>query len=336
VETTSEAVTEADTRDSTEDFPTSIAGDSAEAAPRAAADDEDDRRGLSPFERAVILGLGAVAVGSILDSGEEVVTNTGDRLVVREGDAFYVLKNDDAILRQPGSEIRTQTYEDGSTRTVITRPDGVEVVTLRAPDGTVLRRIRILPDGTRVVIFDDTAEFPPVDVSALPAAPEGEARRLSATDTEALRRALAAQNVPGIDRTFSLRQIRQFYEVRVFAPEIELDAINFRTGSAAIPPAEAEELSLIGRTIARIIDEDPASVFLVEGHTDAVGGAAYNLALSDRRAESVALALTEYFGVPPENLITQGYGESRLRIETEAAEPANRRAVVRNITQLLR
>ncbi|ROU03593.1 OmpA family protein [Histidinibacterium lentulum] len=333
VEVGTEEVTEADTRDSTEDFPNLVAGESAGTG---AAADGGDRSGLSAFERAVILGLGAVAVGSILSSGEEVVANTGDRLVVREGDELYVLKNDDVILRQPGSEIRTQTYEDGSTRTVITRPDGVEVVTLRAADGTVLRRVRILPDGTRTVIFDDTAQVPPVDVSALPAPPAGEARRLTATDTEALRRALATRTTPGIDRAFSLRQIRQIYEVRVLAPEIELDAINFRTGSAAIPPSEAEDLSLIGRIIAAIIDEDPDSVFLVEGHTDAVGDAAYNLALSDRRAESVALALTEYFDVPPENLITQGYGESRLRIETEAAEPANRRAVVRNITPLLR
>ena len=80
----------------------------------------------------------------------------------------------------------------------------------------------------------------------------------------------------------------------------------------------------------------PGEVFLIEGHTDAVGAASYNLALSDRRAETVALALTEYFDVPPENMITQGYGESELRIPTEEAERLNRRATVRRITPLLR
>ena len=83
------------------------------------------------------------------------------------------------------------------------------------------------------------------------------------------------------------------------------------------------------------IDQNPGEVFLVEGHTDAVGGAGYNLALSDRRAESLALALTEYFGVPPESMVVQGYGESDLKVETAAAERANRRAAVRRITQLL-
>ena len=75
--------------------------------------------------------------------------------------------------------------------------------------------------------------------------------------------------------------------------------------------------------------------FAVEGHTDAVGSASSNLALSDRRAESVALALTEYFAVPPENLVVQGYGESDLLVPVATSEPANRRVAVRLITPLL-
>lgn len=74
---------------------------------------------------------------------------------------------------------------------------------------------------------------------------------------------------------------------------------------------------------------------LIEGHTDAVGSAASNLALSDRRAESVALALTEYFDVPPENLVVQGYGESDLVVDTESASRENRRATARIITPLM-
>jgi outer membrane protein OmpA-like peptidoglycan-associated protein len=77
-------------------------------------------------------------------------------------------------------------------------------------------------------------------------------------------------------------------------------------------------------------------MFLIEGHTDAVGSAASNLALSDRRAESVALAMSEYFGVPPENMVVQGYGEEFLKVQTGASERANRRASVRRITDLLR
>ena len=60
-----------------------------------------------------------------------------------------------------------------------------------------------------------------------------------------------------------------------------------------------------------------------------------NLALSDRRAETVALALTEYFDIPPENMVIQGSGESELRIDPQASESRNRRVAVRIITPLL-
>ena len=91
----------------------------------------------------------------------------------------------------------------------------------------------------------------------------------------------------------------------------------------------------LGTALSRLLRRHPDTVLLIEGHTDAVGDASYNLALSDRRAESVALALSEYFDVPPENMVIQGYGEQLLKVPTQAAEPENRRAVVRNITALL-
>ncbi len=60
-----------------------------------------------------------------------------------------------------------------------------------------------------------------------------------------------------------------------------------------------------------------------------------NLTLSDRRAEEVAAILSEEFGVPPENLVTQGYGEQFLKIDTQEPERANRRVAVLRITPLL-
>ena len=74
---------------------------------------------------------------------------------------------------------------------------------------------------------------------------------------------------------------------------------------------------------------------MIEGYTDAVGSPEDNLSLSDRRAESVAEVLTEEFNVPFENLVTQGYGEDYLKVQTLAPERANRRVAVRRITPLL-
>lgn len=331
-EVATEEVTEDTARSSSEDFETAATGD----VTASAAVQGDDRSGLSNFEKALLLGLGAVAVGSILNNGDEVVSNSGDRVVLRdESGDLRVLKDDDALLRQPGSQVRTETFNDGSTRTIVTREDGTKIITIRAADGRVLRRSREFADGRRVVLFDDTETAEPVVVSELPQVTR-RAIDVDVTDEDALRRALAEVQAADLNRRFSLRQVRQIREVRELAPEIELDAVTFATGSAAIEPSQAEELAALGRAMRRIIDERPGEVFLIEGHTDAVGSATYNLALSDRRAETVALALTEYFGVPPENMITQGYGESALKIDTQEAERLNRRAAVRRITPLLR
>ena len=74
---------------------------------------------------------------------------------------------------------------------------------------------------------------------------------------------------------------------------------------------------------------------MIEGYTDAVGSDVDNLSLSDRRAQSVAEVLTDDFGVPPENLVTQGYGKEYLKIPTDGPERANRRVAIRRITPLL-
>lgn len=318
-----ETVAESDVRSSSEDFDTKV-GSNTQAAPQEG--------GLSNLEKLLVGAAGAIVVGALLKNGDKVVSNSGDRIVVERDDGgLQVLKDDDLLLRRPGSEVRTQTFNDGSTRTTVIRPNGDQVVTIRSATGQVLQRTRIMADGREVVLFDDTREAAPVVVSELPT----KAPRAEQSDVDDLRQALAAQESDSEFRRFSLQQIRQIRAVRELAPEIELQAVNFETGSAAIRATEAQELSELGNTIRDLIAENPYEVFLIEGHTDAVGNAGYNLALSDRRAESVALALTEYFDVPSENLIVQGYGEANLKVRTAAAERQNRRAAVRRITQLL-
>ena len=76
-------------------------------------------------------------------------------------------------------------------------------------------------------------------------------------------------------------------------------------------------------------------MFLIEGHTDAVGSDVDNLSLSDRRAEAIANVLSQQLGVPAENLVTRGYGRQFLLVGTDGPEWRNRRVVVRRITPLL-
>lgn len=329
-----ETVTEDTTRSSDEEFDTKP--DAAVAAQAPARQDDGDS-GLSKLEKAALLGLGALAVGNLLNSGETVVSNSGDRAVVEQNGQYRVIKNDDALLRQPGSNVKTYQFGDGSTRTVVTREDGSEVETIRASDGRVLRRSKTLTDGRTVLLFDDTRQAEKVVVDDLPATalPRNALSTGGAISAENLAAALTARQQVDPGRRFSLAQVRGIDAVRRLVPEINVDNVTFDTGSSAIRPAQAEELAALGNALRGMVDRNPAEVFLIEGHTDAVGGAAYNLALSDRRAESVALALTEYFDVPPENMVVQGYGEDDLVVPVLVAERANRRVAVRRVTPLL-
>lgn len=330
-----EVVTEETARSSDEEFETAV-GDAAPAPQQNAAAPEDDS-GLSTRERNVLLGLGALAIGTLLNNGSKVVANSGDRAIVEQNGQYRVLKDDDALLRQPGSNVTTYRFADGSTRTVVVRENGVEVETIRSAEGRVLRRTKLLPDGRSVVLFDDTQKAERVVVNELPQVQEDRSAVSSsrAVSAEDLAAALAAQDAKSVERRFSLAQIRNIDAVRRLTPVINVDSVNFDTGSSVIRPQEAEELAALGNALRELIDRNPAEVFLIEGHTDAVGAATFNLALSDRRAETVALALTEYFDVPPENMVVQGYGESDLAVRTLTAERANRRVAVRRITQLL-
>ncbi|GGH60867.1 OmpA family protein [Frigidibacter albus] len=332
-----ETVTEESARSSSEDFENTVSERREERRRDNDDDDDDDdddrwNSALSDREKVMLLGIGALAVGAVISNNRRVELNSGDRVVVQRPDGQYeVIKDDDVLLRQPGSNVRTEQFNDGSSRTTVLREDGSRIVTIYSPEMRVLRRTRIDPNGREYLLIDDTVTYEPVNVATLPP-PRQNFVELS-NDEAALRTALAQQSDFG--RRFSLSQVRNIAEVRSLVPVIDVNAITFATGSAAITADQAQSLASVGRLIQGYIDENPQEVFLIEGHTDAVGSAASNLALSDRRAESVALALTEYFDVPPENMVVQGYGESYLRVNTEAAEQANRRASVRRITDLL-
>lgn len=92
----------------------------------------------------------------------------------------------------------------------------------------------------------------------------------------------------------------------------------------------------VAEAMNKILDKDPGETFFIEGHTDAVGSDQSNLVLSDERAESVAVLLTEVYGIPAENLVTQGYGERFLKIRTDGPEQENRRVTIRRVTPLVR
>jgi len=141
--------------------------------------------------------------------------------------------------------------------------------------------------------------------------------------------------VDQIRRTYSIDEVKHSARIRDSVRRVDLDTINFEFGSDTIAESEVDALRGVAEAMERILDQNPAETFLIEGHTDAVGSDLANLALSDRRADSVASALTNVFDIPPENLVTQGYGEQYLKIDTQAPERENRRVAIRRITPLV-
>jgi outer membrane protein OmpA-like peptidoglycan-associated protein len=147
--------------------------------------------------------------------------------------------------------------------------------------------------------------------------------------------ALEAPPIERIERPYTLDEIRFSPTLRDRMRRVDLNTITFEFGSWQVLPDQIPLLGNIAEGINQVVRRNPNEVFLIEGHTDAVGNDVDNLSLSDRRAESVAVILTQNFQVPPENLTTQGYGAQQLKVQTPGPSRENRRVTVRRITPLL-
>jgi OOP family OmpA-OmpF porin len=116
----------------------------------------------------------------------------------------------------------------------------------------------------------------------------------------------------------------QLENLTQFVVEVEFDF-----NSAIIKPSSY-------RTVGAIADalHNPLLLgygFLVIGHTDSVGGRAYNVGLSQRRAEAIRTALIDPFGVNPAVLEAVGMGEEQLRDPAHPTSGVNRRVQLVNV-----
>ena len=306
------------------------------------------RRERQRRERAELIGAAAagLAIGAIVPQlGGRVVEDTGDRVVVQDGDTYFIVRDENELLRDRAADVIQRDLGGGLVETSFVFPDGSEVITVRDPGGTVLKRSRVRPDGVEIVLFDDTVfpEAPPVAIDyalelpplSVPIPQERYIVEASQVGAETLIETFEAPAVEEVERAYTLTDVRRSERLRDKVRRVDLDAITFDTGSASVRRSQLPFLDEVGIAMSAAVAESPDTVFLVEGHTDAVGSEVYNLTLSDRRAETVAALLTDRYGVPPENLVVEGYGERYLKVATEASERANRRVTVRNITPLL-
>ncbi len=114
------------------------------------------------------------------------------------------------------------------------------------------------------------------------------------------------------------------------APSVSL-SVEFASGSADLTPQARQTLDQLGKALS---SSDLAQYrFRIEGHTDTVGSADYNKALSQQRADAVAAYLESKFGVNQDRLQAVGMGEEGLVVQTPPNTPndKNRRVAVVNL-----
>src|SRR3954454_23295483 len=126
-------------------------------------------------------------------------------------------------------------------------------------------------------------------------------------------------------RSLSLGEREQIASIAKDKPKIDLE-ITFDYNSANISGKAQPAVQALGKALSSA--DLKGSTFVVAGHTDAVGGEAYNQDLSERRADSIKRALVEKFGIAGTDLVTVGYGKTKPKDASAPMDPANRRVQV--------
>jgi outer membrane protein OmpA-like peptidoglycan-associated protein len=272
-----------------------------------------------------------------------IIEEPGNRTIVQEKGAPPMIRHDEGErMRRTSRDVRTEKRRDGGNLTIAIRPGGIEVFSEFDSAGRLQRRYRRGRDGRETNLIDNRrfrGGGPVILVDLRPPVLRIPRERYIVDYDRASDRdiydTLEAGPIERLERGYSLDEIRYNAYLRDRMRRIDLDTVNFEFGAWQVPPDQWRRLERMANAINRVLDRRPDEVFLIEGHTDAVGSDIDNLTLSDRRAEEVAIILSDTFRVPPENLVTQGYGEEFLKVPTGGPERLNRRVAVRRITPLL-
>jgi len=129
-------------------------------------------------------------------------------------------------------------------------------------------------------------------------------------------------------RSLSLDEREEIATIARATPNIDLE-INFDFNSADISATSLPTAQALGRPLTN--PDLKGSTFIVAGYTDAAGTEAYNQDLSERRADAIKRYLTAKFGIAGPDLVTVGYGKTRLKDPGNPLSEVNRRVQVVNM-----
>jgi len=129
-------------------------------------------------------------------------------------------------------------------------------------------------------------------------------------------------------RSLSLGEREEIAEIASTKPKIDLN-IQFEYNSAEISKTSLSSVQELGKALSN--PSLRGSTFVVAGHTDAIGGEAYNQDLSERRADTIKRYLTEKYGINGTDLVAVGYGKTKPIDPNAPMDPINRRVQVVNM-----
>jgi outer membrane protein OmpA-like peptidoglycan-associated protein len=129
-------------------------------------------------------------------------------------------------------------------------------------------------------------------------------------------------------RSLSMGEREEIAEIASNKPKIDLD-IQFDYNSADIRASSLPDVQSLGQALSN--PSLKGSTFIVAGHTDAIGGEAFNQGLSERRADTIKKYLADKFGIAGSDLVTVGYGKDKPKDPNAPMDPINRRVQVVNM-----
>ena len=129
-------------------------------------------------------------------------------------------------------------------------------------------------------------------------------------------------------RSLSSTEREEIASVAKDKPNIDLE-ITFDYNSANISAKSLASVQALGRALTS--PELKGSTFVVAGHTDAAGTETYNQELSERRADAIKKYLIDNYHISSADLVTVGYGKSKLKDPNQPMAEANRRVQVVNM-----
>jgi OOP family OmpA-OmpF porin len=205
----------------------------------------------------------------------------------------------------PGGEVSIYPGDDqqrrvafGADGTASLRNDIAGITGLGKIDNgkpDVLRRARVMADGKYVKVYlDDTR------VMNVPNADLGRSKKIRFSTT-----LISERSLFGNFRVAAGG--KKLYDALAAKGRVATQGIYFDTGSDRIRPESTPTLTEIGA----MLRDHPDLKLTIEGHTDDVGAAAANQALSEKRAAAVRQFLIDSYQVDGGRLAAKGLGATK-------------------------